>query len=264
MKTWTASKIRAMKGRERIPCLTAHDALTARWADLADIPLLLVGDSLSMTALGYENTLPATMDVMVHHTAAVSRGVEKALVVADMPFLSYADSDTALRNAGRFLREAGADAVKLEGGEVRAEVIRRLVDNGIPVMAHIGLLPQSVMAGGYRAKGGTEEEADRLRRDADAVADAGAFCVVLECVRVPLPAEITKRVPIPTIGIGSGSACDGQILVVADMLGMAPGKGCAKFVRKFADLGAAAVESIAAYRDAVRDGGYPAPEHEYH
>lgn len=264
MKTWTATKIRALKGNGKIPCLTAYDALTARLADRAEIPLLLVGDSLAPTALGFDSTLPATMDVMVHHTAAVCRGVEKALVVADMPFLSYRTVDVALENAGRFLREAGADAVKLEGGETRAEVIRALVDNGIPVMAHIGVLPQSVRASGYRAKGGTDDEAGQLLRDAEAVAEAGAFCVVLECVRVPLPSEITRRVPIPTIGIGSGAECDGQILVFADLLGLNPGAPAAKFVRRFADLGEAAEQGIRAYADAVRGGEYPAPEHEYH
>ena len=263
MKPWTATKIRALKGTAKIPCLTAYDALTARLADLAEIPLLLVGDSLAPTALGYESTLPATMDVMVHHTAAVCRGAAKAMVVADMPFLSYRTVDEALVNAGRFLREAGADAVKLEGGETRAEVIRALVDNGIPVMAHIGVLPQSVRASGYRAKGGTEAEAEQLRRDADAVSEAGAFSVVLECVRTPLPGEITKRVPIPTIGIGAGSECDGQILVFADMLGLMPGVPNAKFVRRFAELGELAIQGIRAYADAVRGGEYPGPEHEY-
>lgn len=263
MKSWTATKIRALKGHEKIPCLTAYDALTGRLADLAEIPLLLVGDSLAPTALGFDSTLPATMDIMVHHTAAVCRGVEKALVVADMPFLSYRTVDEALTNAGRFLREAGADAVKLEGGVCRAEVIRALVDNGIPVMAHIGVLPQSVRAAGYRARGGTDDEAEQLRRDADAVAEAGAFSVVLECVRTPLPAEITRRIPIPTIGIGAGSECDGQILVFADVLGLQPGVPNARFVRRFAELGEAAVTALRDYTAAVQSGEYPAPEHEY-
>lgn len=263
MKPWTATKIRALKGKEKIPCLTAYDAITGRLADMADIPLLLVGDSLAPTSLGFDSTLPATMDIMVHHTAAVCRGVEKAMVVADMPFLSYRTVDEALTNAGRFLREAGADAVKLEGGECRADVIRALVDNGIPVMAHIGLLPQSFHAAGYRARGGNDAEIEQLRRDADAVADAGAFSVVLECVRTPLPAEITKRVPIPTIGIGAGLECDGQILVFADLLGLMPGMPNAKFVRRFAGLGDLAVKGIQEYAAAVKAGEYPGPEHEY-
>ena len=263
MKPWNATKIRALKGKEKIPCLTAYDAITGRLADLADIPLLLVGDSLATTALGHDTTIPATMDIMVHHVAAVSRGVEKSMVVADMPFLSYRTPMEALDNAGRFLREGGADAVKLEGGESRADVIRALVDNGIPVMAHIGVLPQSVRASGYRAKGGTDAEAEQLRRDAYAVAAAGAFSVVLECVRTPLPGEITRRVSIPTIGIGAGADCDGQILVVADMLGLMPGLASPKFVRRFAELGEAAVAGIREYASAVRDSSYPAPEHEY-
>jgi 3-methyl-2-oxobutanoate hydroxymethyltransferase len=263
MKKWTASKIRALKGKEKLTSLTAYDAITGRIGDLAGLHVILVGDSLSMTALGLDSTLPATMDIMVHHVAAVCRGVHDALVVADMPFLSYRTVDEALVNAGRFLAEAGADAVKLEGGECRAETIRALVDNGIPVMAHIGVLPQSVRASGYRAKGGAEAEAEQLLRDADAVAAAGAFSVVLECIRTPLPGEITRRVPIPTFSVGSGAECDGQMLVFADALGLVPDAPCARFVRQFAQLGQAGVDAVRSFIDAVRSGEYPAPEHEY-
>jgi 3-methyl-2-oxobutanoate hydroxymethyltransferase len=263
MKPWTTSKIRAAKGQTKLACLTAYDALTARLVDAAGVPLILVGDSLATTALGYETTLPMTMDVMLHHTAAVARATKQALVVADMPFLSYQLSiEQAIRNAGRFLQEAGADAVKLEGGTLRVETIAALVGNGIPVMAHIGVLPQSVREAGYRSRGSSEQEATRLKEDAVAVAEAGAFSVVLECVSAPLAAAITRALPIPTIGIGAGAACDGQILVLADLLGLTPDPA-PRFVRRFARLDAAIAEAVGAYRAAVTDGTYPSSEHTY-
>lgn len=263
MKPWTTAKIRAAKGKAKLACLTAYDALTARLVDEAGVPLVLVGDSLATTALGYETTLPATLDMMLHHTAAVVRATKQALVVADMPFLTYQLSvEQALRNAGRFLQEAGADAVKLEGGTVRAEVIETLVSNGIPVLAHIGVLPQSVREMGYRSRGHADDEAARLKADAVAVAEAGAFAVVLECVSAPLAAEITRALPIPTIGIGAGAACDGQILVLADLLGLTPDPA-PRFVRRFARLDKAIAGAVADYCAAVAEGTYPAAEHTY-
>ena len=263
MKLWTTAKIRATKGKATLACLTAYDALTARLVDEARIPLILVGDSLATTALGFETTLPATLEMMLHHTAAVVRATTQALVVADMPFLTYSLSvEQALRNAGRFLQEAGADAVKLEGGSLRAEMIEALVANGIPVMAHIGVLPQSVRETGYRSRGQGKAEADQLKADAVAVAEAGAFSVVMECVSAPLAASITKALPIPTIGIGSGPDCDGQILVLADLLGLTRDP-LPRFVRRFGRLEIAIHEALGSYRDAVAAGTYPAPEHTY-
>lgn len=263
MKLWTPSKIRSTKGYGKLPCLTAYDALTARFVDSAGIPLILVGDSLATTALGFETTLPATMETMLHHTAAVARVAKNSVVVADMPFLSYQISaDTALSNAGRFLQEAGADAVKIEGGSVRAGLIRRMVDNGIPVMAHIGLLPQSVHETGYKVRGRTPEDAERVMSDAKAVADAGAFAVTLECVMPELAEKITAAIKIPTIGIGAGTKCDGQILVLADMLGMTPGP-VPQFVKKFANIADIASGAIREYAESVADGSYPDAEHVY-
>ncbi len=263
MKAWTAAKIRTAKGKGKLPCLTAYDAMTARLVDAAGIPLVLVGDSLATTTLGFDTTLPATMEIMLHHTAAVARATKQALVVADMPFLSYQLSIAqALRNAGRFLQEAGADAVKLEGGALRAETIAALVANGIPVMAHLGVLPQSVREAGYRSRGHAGEEAERLKEDAVTVVEAGAFAVVLECVSAPLAAVLTRALPVPTIGIGSGVECDGQILVLADLLGLTPDPA-PRFVRRFARLDIAFAEAITAYRDSVVDGSYPGPEHSY-
>lgn len=263
MKPWTPSKIRAAKGQSKLACLTAYDAITARLADAAGTPLILVGDSLANTALGFETTLPATLDMMLHHTAAVVRGTRNALVVADLPFLSYQISvEQALRNAGRFLQEVGADAVKLEGGVVRAETIAALVANGIPVMAHIGVLPQSVREAGYRSKGASDAEAARLKDDAVAVAEAGAFAVVLECVSAPLATAITKALPIPTIGIGAGAGCDGQILVLADLLGLTPDP-VPRFVRRFGHVDRAIAEALDSYREAVSNGTFPAGEHGY-
>ncbi len=263
MKTWTAGKIRAAKGREKLACLTAYDAITARLVDEAGLPLILVGDSLATTSLGYPTTVFADMDMMVHHTAAVTRVVRQALVVADMPFMSYQISvEVALRNASRLLQAGGADAVKIEGGGERVDVIRALVDNGIPVMAHIGVLPQSVHAAGYRSRGHDETEAERLLQDAEAVATAGAFSVVLECVKAGVAAEITKSVSIPTIGIGSGADCDGQVLVIADLLGLTP-EPLPRFVRRFARLDEQAAKALQEYSRAVAEGTYPAVEHTY-
>jgi 3-methyl-2-oxobutanoate hydroxymethyltransferase len=222
---------------EKIAMLTAYDATMARILDGAGIDALLVGDSLGMVIMGQESTLPVTMDIMVHHTRAVSRGVQRALVVADMPFLSYQiHAEETLRNAGRLMSEGGAEAVKLEGGQ-SPEVIRRLVDAGIPVMGHVGLLPQSVhQLGGYAMQGRSEAEAGRLVAEAIAIAQAGAFAIVLESIPAALAARITKELPIPTVGIGAGAGCAGQILVSYDAFGLFDGFG-PPFVKQYAKLG---------------------------
>jgi 3-methyl-2-oxobutanoate hydroxymethyltransferase len=265
MKQWTALQIKNSKGRQRLACLTAYDAGMARLLDEAGIPLILVGDSVANTMLGHDTTLPVTLDQMLHHTAAVARGVAGALVVGDMPFMSYqAGDDQAVLNAGRFLQEAGADAVKLEGGRLRAGLIRRLVDNGIPVMGHIGLTPQSVLAlGGYKVQGRQQEAAAALLADAEALDKAGVFSLVLEAVPAALAQAITQAVSVPTIGIGAGPACDGQILVLHDMLGLTPPGATAKFVKRYAELGVAVSQAAQHYRSEVEGGVYPTPEHSY-
>ncbi len=264
MKTWTASKIRGSKGQERIACLTASDYATARVMDQAGIPLVLVGDSLAMTVLGYETTLPVTMAEMLHHTSAVTRGVENALVVADMPFMSYQVSvQQALENAGRFLKEAGADAVKIEGGRLRVDTVRTLVENGIPVLGHIGLTPQSIrQMGGYKVQGKAAAEAQALLADAAALADAGVFALVLECVPRALAGEITQRIAVPTIGIGAGPDCDGQVLVTNDMLGMYSDLS-PSFVKRYAELGTLMRQAFESYRDEVVQGGFPTDKHSF-
>jgi len=261
---WTAAKIKALKGERKIAVLTAYDALTASLVDGADIPVVLVGDSLGMTVLGYETTLPVSMDEMLHHTAAVSRGVEKALVVADMPFMSYQPSITmGLENAGRFIKEADADAVKVEGGALRAELIEALVNNGIPVLGHIGLTPQSIKEmGGYKVQGKTSEQARQLMDDAMAVEQAGAFALVLECVPAELGELISSALTIPTIGIGAGAGCDGQVLVFTDLLGMSD-KPVPKFVKKQANLNPIITEALASYRAEVEAGTFPTVEQNY-
>jgi 3-methyl-2-oxobutanoate hydroxymethyltransferase len=264
MKTWTVTRIRESKGRQKLACLTAYDCTTAHLMDAAGLPLILVGDTLGMTMLGYDTTLPVTMAHMLHHTAAVVRGVKNALVVADMPFLSYQVTIAeGVQNAGRLLKDAGADAVKIEGGEIRVELIRTLVANGIPVMGHIGLTPQSVHAlGGYKVQGRDPKTADQLRADALRLADAGVFALVLECVPAPLAAAITAAASVPTIGIGAGPACDGQILVSHDMLGLTENLK-PRFVKEYVDLGAQMRTAFAAYAHDVAAGAFPAPEHCY-
>lgn len=261
---WTAIRIQACKGVEKVVCLTAGDYATARLLDEAGLHLVLVGDSLAMTMLGCETTLPVTMEAMLHHTAAVVRGVRQAMVVADMPFMSYQVSDEqALTNAGRFLKEAGADAVKIEGGRIRTSCVRRLTENGIPVVGHIGLTPQSVRAmGGYNVQGRLPAEAEALLADAAALESAGAFAIVLECVPAELAATITGSVSVPTIGIGAGAACDGQVLVTHDMLGI-DSQVAPSFVKRYADVGAAMKTAFAAYRDDVLAGRFPAAEHSF-
>ena len=248
MKPLTPRDITAMKGREKIACLTAYDYRTARILDEAGIPLLLVGDSLGTTLLGYDNTLPVSLLDMIRHTAAVVRGADRALVVIDMPFMTYqASVEQALRNCGRALQKTGCKAVKIEGGAFRAPTIRALVENGIPVLAHIGLTPQSVQTLGHRVQGRGDEAAEQLLSDARAVAAAGAFAVVVETVPAGLGARAAEAVPIPVIGIGAGPGCDGQILVINDLLGLS-GDFRPKFVKPYADLGAQAAAAVAAYK----------------
>jgi len=264
MSVWTASRIAGTKGKEKLACLTAYDYATARLIDEAGIPLILVGDSLAMTMLGYATTLPVTLEEMLHHTRAVTRGVSRALVVADMPFMSYqASGDEAVANAGRFIKDGGAGAVKIEGGAFRAALVARLAENGIPVLAHIGLTPQSILeTGGYRVEGRGADDAARLLADARALDEAGAFALVLECVPAGLGAEITKSVGIPTIGIGAGKHCDGQILVVHDLLGL-HAELAPKFVKRYAALGEEMSRAFGEYKREVEGGAYPTDEHSY-
>ncbi len=264
MKLWNVAKIKASKGVCRIPCVTVYDTAFARLADAAGIPLLLVGDSLGMAVLGYASTLPVTLEQMLHHTAAVVRGTADALVVADMPFLTYQISvPEALRNAGRFLQEAGADAVKIEGGAFRAELVRTLTQNGIPVLGHIGLTPQSVnVFGGFKVQGRTREAGEQLVADAVALAQAGAFAIVLECVPPDIAAAVTAASPVPVIGIGAGPVCDGQVLVMHDLLGLSAGKP-PRFVKPYAALAETVRDAFRAYASEVQAGSFPAPEHCY-
>jgi 3-methyl-2-oxobutanoate hydroxymethyltransferase len=265
MKKWTAPRIQASKGREKIVCLTAADFAVARLLDEAGVHLILVGDSLGMTTLGYDTTLPVRIEDMVHHTAAVVRGVKQALVIADMPFMSYqVSSAQALRNAGMLIQGAGADGVKIEGGKIRARTVQRLVQNGIPVLGHIGLTPQSVRAmGGYRLQGREPAEAQALLSDAKALAGAGAFAIVLECLPEELGRAITEAVPVPTIGIGAGRFCDGQILVTSDLLGIDSGVDT-KFTKRYAEVGQIMADAFRQYAQDVQSGAFPASCHTYH
>jgi len=259
----TVKDFREMKGGEHaISMLTAYDYSTAKLVDEAGIPLILVGDSLGMVMLGYESTIPVTMDEMIHHTKAVVRGAKRALVVGDMPFMTYHTivSD-ALRNAARFIQEGGAQAVKLEGGVTVAETVKRIVDCGIPVMGHIGLTPQSIhQLGGYKVQGKTPEVAERLLRDAQALEQAGAFSVVLELVPAPLSRLITQKLRIPTIGIGAGADCDGQVQVVSDLLGLFS-DFVPKHAKQYARLAGAIKTALADYVAEVKAGKFPTPEH---
>ena len=251
--------------KRKIVCLTAYDYPTARFVDEAGVDVVLVGDSLGMVVLGYETTLPLTMEEMLHHTRAVWRGVRKALLVADMPYGSFhGDKSEAVRNAVRVVKEAGAEAVKIEGGERRMDLIAQLVEAEIPVMGHIGLTPQSMHAfGGFRVQGKSMEAAEQLLRDARAVEAAGAFSVVVESVPRELAARITSELRIPTIGIGAGPECDGQILVLHDMIGLSVGH-TPKFARRYANVGEAIRNAVGAYADDVREGRFPSDEESYH
>ena len=255
----TITQIQEMKrSGERIPVLTAYDYPTAKLVDEAGVPMILVGDSLGMVVLGYDSTLPVTMEEMLHHIKAVVRGAQHALIVGDMPFMSYQpDVPTAVRNAGRFLQEGGAQAVKLEGGETVAETVRRIVEYGIPVMGHIGLTPQSVnQLGGYKVQGKTPKTAARLLRDAQALEEAGAFTVVLESVPAPLSRLITQRLSIPTIGIGAGVHCDGQVQVLHDMLGLTE-EFLPKHAKRYVRLADIIKGVVGQYIQEVRNEAFP-------
>lgn len=257
-KKVTVPAIRSMKASRRIAMITAYDYPSAKAADAAGSDIILVGDSLAMVVLGYPDTLSVTVDDMLHHTRAVVRGTERAMVVGDMPYLSYHVSiDEAVRNAGRFM-QAGAHAVKVEGGKPsRIKVVEAILDAEVPVMGHIGLTPQSVNAlGGFKVQGKGVEEARRLIDEARALEQAGCFAVVLECIPTELASFITERLSIPTIGIGAGPSCDGQVLVLHDVLGMYDGH-TPKFVRRYANLGDEMQKALTAYVDDVRAGRFP-------
>ena len=264
-KAVTTHELLAMKERgERIVVLTCYDALFARLLDASGVDVLLVGDSVNQVLAGAETTLSATLEQMIYHTKIVRRGAVRALVVCDMPFLTYqVTPQEAIRNCGRVMQETACHAVKLEGGAPMAETVRALVDIGIPVMGHLGLTPQSVHAlGGYRVQGRDEKTAERLKADAKALEEAGAFSIVLELVPAPLASQITKSLTIPTIGIGAGPACDGQVLVLPDMLGLND-RFSAKFVKRYAALAEDVREAVKLYAAEVREGRYPGPEHSF-
>ncbi|MBD5608336.1 MAG: 3-methyl-2-oxobutanoate hydroxymethyltransferase [Desulfovibrio sp.] len=260
----TAKTFRAAKNKRKLALLTAYDYSIARIEDECGIDGILVGDSLGMTTLGYPDTLPVTMDDMIHHCAAVSRGAKNALVICDMPFLSsQCGPQETVRNAGRLLKEGGAGAVKMEGGAEFAPEVAALVRASIPVMAHIGLTPQSARAlGGYRTRGKELDEAKKILEDAKALEEAGAFAILMECVPAELASRVTSAVSVPTIGIGAGAGCDGQILVWQDMLGLSFGS-LPKFVRKFAEIGDAMRNAFGAYRQAVEAGEFPSEAQSY-
>ena len=259
----TIPDITARKGGQPLSMLTAYDWAWARIQDKAGIDMLLVGDSLGMTMLGYTSTVPVTMDVMVHHTAAVARGAERALVVADMPFGSLNGKRQGVANATRLIQEGGADAVKIEGGVDNAGIVRAIVRAGIPVVGHVGLTPQTaVNLGGFKVQGKSAQAARKVFDDALALQEAGCFCVVLEAVPTPLAREITRRVGIPTIGIGAGNVCDGHVLVMHDLLGMFD-RFTPKFVRQYAKLGEVATEAIKGYIADVGSRAFPGEENSF-
>jgi 3-methyl-2-oxobutanoate hydroxymethyltransferase len=255
--------LKAMKRRgEKITMLTAYDATMARLLDRAGIDVLLVGDSLGMVVMGYDTTVPVTLDMMVHHTQAVVRGVARALVVADLPFLTYqVDENETMRNAGRLIQEGGATAVKIEGGHQVVEPTRRLRDAGIPVMGHLGLTPQSILQfGGFRPQARTREAGERLVEDAISLESAGVFAIVLESIPGEIAERVTAAVSVPTIGIGAGPDCDGQVLVSYDMLGLFD-EFVPSFVKQYARLADTVVRAAKSYADDVRSSSFPEPRH---
>ncbi len=265
-KKITPVDIQAMKKQgKKITMLTAYDYPLALLEDRAGIDVILVGDSLAMTVLGHENTLPVTMDEMVHHTKAVVRGAKHCLIVGDMPFMSYNTSDReAILNAGRLMKEAGADAVKLEGGVSVKDTVRAIVKGGIPVMAHIGLTPQTIsMLGGFKVQGKDAQAAQKIIDDALSLEDAGAFSVVLEAVPAPIAKMVTDRLTIPTIGIGAGVHCDGQVLVVHDMLGLFD-RFTPKFAKRYVNLSEQILKAFEAYIEEVVKGTFPTDQHSFH
>lgn len=263
-KKITIKDIIERKGNGKVSMLTAYDASFASLLDAAGIDIVLVGDSLGMVLLGYESTIPVSMDEMIHHARAARQGVERAILVGDMPFLSYqVDKREAIINAGRFMKEAGCDAVKLEGGADICETARAIVRAGIPVMGHIGLTPQTAsQLGGYKVQGRDAGSAVKIFEDAKALEEAGVFSMVLECVPTQLAELITETVSIPTIGIGAGPHCDGQVLVTHDLLGMFE-KFTPSFVKTFADLAPQIKAAIAGYKEEVESGTFPAAEHSF-
>lgn len=258
----TTSQIKDMKAKQKFSMLTSYDYPTARMVDEAGIDIILVGDSLGNAVLGYENTLAVTMDDMIHHTKAVARAAQRAMVVGDMPFLSYHISNTeAVRNAGRFIQEGGAQTVKIEGGVERVDTIKAILDAQIPVMGHIGLTPQSVHKfGGFKVQGKDLETANKLIADAKALEKAGVFSIVLEMVPTPLAKKITEEISVPTIGIGAGHYCDGQVLVVNDLLGIYGGF-TPKFAKKYANLQPQIMAALQEYKKEVEEGSFPGEEH---
>ena len=265
MKQTVPSLLKMKQDGTKISMVTAYDYTIASIVESAGIDMILVGDSLGMTMMGYEDTLPVTMDDMIHHTRCVTRGAKNTFVVGDMPFLSYqASVEEAVHNAGRFMKEGRAQAVKLEGGARVCPQIKAITEASIPVCAHLGLTPQSVNAfGGFKVQGKNEKTARQLIEDARAIEAAGAFMVVLECVPARLAALISENLSIPTIGIGAGSGCDGQVLVCQDLLGMTPGGFKPKFVRRFAELGEAMKNAFRSYDEEVKSGAFPAQEHTF-
>jgi 3-methyl-2-oxobutanoate hydroxymethyltransferase len=249
---------RMKRNGEKIPMITAYDYTSAQLVEQAGVPLILVGDSLGQVVLGYDSTVPVTMDEMVHHIKTVVRGTQRAHVVGDLPFLSYhADVPEAIRNAGRLLKEGGAQSVKLEGGRTQAQTVTRIVESGIPVMGHIGLTPQAVnQLGGYRVQGRSLKDAVRLMEDARALEEAGAYAIVLECVPAQLAQMITERVGVPTIGIGAGTGCDGQVQVFHDMMGLYQ-DFTPKHARQYAQLGQTIVEATRSYVQDVENEQFP-------
>jgi len=265
-KKLTPVDIQAMKKQGRkITMLTAYDYPMALLEDRAGIDIILVGDSLAMTVLGHENTLPVTMDEMIHHTKAVVRGAKHPLIIGDMPFMSYNTSEReAILNAGRFMKEGGADAVKLEGGASVKEIVRAIVNAGIPVMGHIGLTPQTIsMLGGFKVQGKDAQAAQKIIDDALVLEDAGAFSVLLEAVPAPIAKKVTDRLTVPTIGIGAGVHCDGQVLVVHDMLGLFD-RFTPKFAKKYVNLSELILKALESYREEVLKEEFPTDQHSFH
>jgi len=261
----TINQVKEMKRKgEKIAMLTAYDYSTAKIIDEADIPLILVGDSLGMVVLGYETTIPVTIEAMIHHTKAVVRGTKRSLIVGDMPFMTYhLSAEDALRNAARFIQEAGCQAVKLEGGVTVAEKVRRVVDCGIPVMGHIGLTPQSIhQLGGFKVQGKTPEAAIKLIKDARALEEAGAFAIVLETVPAQLASLITQKVDVPTIGIGAGIGCDGQIQIINDILGLFT-DFVPKHAKQYIKLAEIIHNVVSEYASEVKSGGFPTDQNSF-
>jgi 3-methyl-2-oxobutanoate hydroxymethyltransferase len=265
-KKMTPVDIQALKKQgKKISMLTAYDYPLALLEDRAGIDIILVGDSVAMTVLGYENTLPVTMDEMIHHTKAVVRGAKHPLIIGDMPFMSYNTSEReAIINAGRFMKEGGADAVKLEGGASVKEVVRSIVRAGIPVMGHIGLTPQTIsMLGGFKVQGKDAQAAQKIIDDALSLEDAGAFSVLMEAVPAPIAKMVTERLRVPTIGIGAGIHCDGQVLVVHDLLGLFD-RFTPKFAKKYINLSELILKALESYREEVLKGEFPTDQHSFH